>query len=97
MNGKQVSVGDYCWNHQDVMQEVYKITDILLANNGSDDTLSVIVCRSIDFWHTQDILEERWGHKTLALTLEDFQKNYLHKTKLPSRFTKNTIYADLNT
>lgn len=97
MNGKCVSVGDYCWKNEDVLQEIYKITDILMASNGSDGILSVIVCRSIDFWHTKDAVEERWGHKTSALTFEDFRKNYLHEAKLPTRFTRITIHADLNT
>jgi hypothetical protein len=92
-----VSTGLYCWETNDVEHKVYKITDILLANVGNQESLaSVIVCRLIHVVRENANLTEHWGNEIVSFIYDHSELNikYCFSKKLPKRFAKVVYFAD---
>lgn len=100
MNGETISIGDYCWKESEFIGELFKITDIVIANadtlNKDDDTQTIIVCRSITIVRDNTgTRQSRWNdRKIFPILLEDFETSYVHQKRAPKRFSKTVATTE---
>jgi hypothetical protein len=79
-----IMVGFYAWDVHDNEKKLYKVTDILIANAGNRQLVSVVVCRRV-YLSKQVPAHHTWGHEMMAVLYDspDVNTKYCFSSAAP--------------